>query len=61
MAFFYDAGKVASRRGDLNFKELKSDVGIGIRLHGLVATPLRIDFAIGNEGVKLVISSSPPF
>ena len=61
MAFFYDAGKVANRRGDLNFQGLKSDVGVGIRFHGLVGTPLRIDFAVGNEGVKLVFSSAPPF
>ena len=61
MAFFYDAGKVASRRGDLNFKGLKSDVGVGIRFHGLVATPLRVDFAVGNEGIKLVFSASSAF
>ena len=61
MAFFYDAGKVASRRGDLNFKGLKSDVGVGMRIHGLAATPLRVDFAVGNEGIKLVISGGPPF
>jgi hypothetical protein len=61
MAFFYDAGKVASRRRDLNFKGLKSDVGVGMRIHGLVATPLRIDLAVGNEGVKLVIAGSAPF
>jgi hypothetical protein len=58
MAFFYDAGKVTSRRSDLDFKRLKSDVGIGIRFHGLIATPLRIDLAIGNEGLNLVFSSS---
>lgn len=61
MAFFYDAGKVASRRRDLNFKGLKSDVGVGIRFHGLVATPLRVDFAVGNEGIKLVFSAAAPF
>ena len=61
MAFFYDAGKVASRRGDLNFKGLKSDVGVGIRFHGLIATPLRVDFAIGNEGFKMVIAGGPIF
>ncbi|HEX2522866.1 MAG TPA: hypothetical protein VHP35_12155, partial [Terriglobia bacterium] len=31
MALFYDAGKATNRRGDLNFKGLKSDVGIGAR------------------------------
>jgi hypothetical protein len=61
MAFFYDAGKVTRRRADLNFKDLKSDVGIGVRLHGPFSTPLRVDLAVGNEGWRLVISSSAPF
>jgi hypothetical protein len=61
LAFFYDAGKVTSRRNDLNFKALKSDVGIGIRFHGPAATPLRIDLAVGNEGWKLAFSSSAVF
>ena len=41
MAVFYDAGKVTSRRSDLNFKGLKSDVGIGARFHGLLQLPSR--------------------
>lgn len=61
MAFFYDAGKVTSRRRDFSFKQLKSDVGIGMRFHGLISTPLRVDFAVGNEGWNLVISGSAVF
>jgi len=61
MAVFYDAGKVASRRNDLSFQGLKSDVGIGARFHGLAATPLRLDFAVGNEGWRMVLSGGPPF
>ena len=61
MAFFYDAGKVTSLRNDLSFKGLKSDVGVGIRLHGLIATPLRVDVAVGNEGWRFVISGGPVF
>ncbi len=61
MALFYDAGKVTSRRSDLDFTGLKSDVGIGVRFHGLFVTPLRIDLAIGNEGWRLVFSGSPIF
>jgi outer membrane translocation and assembly module TamA len=61
MALFYDAGKVTSRRSDFSFKKLKSDVGIGIRFHGLISTPLRVDFAVGNEGWNLVISGSAVF
>ena len=33
-AFFYDAGKVAARRADLDFDGLKSDYGFGVRFHG---------------------------
>ena len=61
MALFYDAGKVTPHRRDLDFTNLKSDVGIGIRFHGTVMTPLRIDLAYGNEGIKLVFSSSAVF
>jgi len=61
MALFYDAGKVASRRSDLDFKQLKSDVGVGIRFHGPFATPLRIDLAVSNEGWRIVFAGSPIF
>jgi hypothetical protein len=61
MALFYDAGKVTSRRSDLDFKGLKSDVGVGARFHGPLATPVRVDFAVGNEGWRLVISGGPIF
>ena len=60
-ALFYDAGKVTSRRSDLDFEGLKSDYGIGFRLHGPLATPLRIDLAKSNEGFHLVFSSSAVF
>jgi outer membrane translocation and assembly module TamA len=60
-AIFYDAGKVTSRTADLDFTGLKSDYGIGFRLHGPLATPLRIDLAKGNEGFHLVFSSSAVF
>ena len=61
MALFYDAGKATNRRGDLNFKGLKSDVGIGARFHGPFSTPLRVDLAVGNEGWRLRLSSSAIF
>jgi outer membrane translocation and assembly module TamA len=61
MALFYDAGKVTSRRRDLNFKGLKSDVGIGARFHGPFSTPLRIELAVGNEGWKLVVAANAVF
>ena len=61
MALFYDAGRVAARRGDLFDAPLKSDYGVGFRLHGRNATPLRIEIAHGNEGFSLVFSAKPPF
>lgn len=60
-ALFYDAGKVTASRSDLDLSGLKSDYGIGIRFHGLTATPLRIDFARSNEGLHLVFSANAVF
>jgi len=60
-AVFYDTGKVTARTADLNFDGLKNDYGIGIRFHGPLATPLRIDFALGGEGFHIVWSSSAVF
>jgi hypothetical protein len=61
MAVFYDAGKVTSRRSDLSLDGLKSNVGVGIRFHGPVSTPLRVDVARGSEGLHLVFSGSSAF
>jgi hypothetical protein len=61
MAIFFDAGKVASRRRDLDFNDLKTDWGIGARFHGPTATPIRLEMAKGSEGWRLVISSNAAF
>jgi len=61
MAFFFDAGKVASRREDLDFENLTTDFGVGVRFHSPVATPLRIDVAHGSEGLNIVFSGSAAF
>lgn len=61
MALFYDAGRVTDRRDDLTSGPLKSDYGLGFRLHGPAATPLRIDFARSNEGLAIVFSSKAAF
>ena len=60
MAVFYDAGKVARRRGDLDFSDLKSNVGIGIRFHGPQTTLVRIEVARGNEGLRFIFGFSAP-
>ncbi len=57
-AVFYDAGKAVARRGDLDFSGLKSDVGIGVRLHGPTATVLRIEAARGREGFRFLLGFS---
>ena len=60
-AFFYDAGKVASRAADLDFNGLKSDYGFGMRFHGPFATPLRIEVAKSREGLALIFATTPIF
>jgi outer membrane protein assembly factor BamA len=61
MGIFYDAGKVVSRRSDLDLDGLKKDYGIGFRFHGPAATPLRIELAKSNEGMTIVFSSKAAF
>ena len=58
---FYDAGKVEARRGDLNLDGLKSNYGIGFRLHGPFVTPVRIELARSNEGIAIVFGASAAF
>jgi hypothetical protein len=61
VALFYDAGKVEARAQDLDLNGLKSDFGIGFRLHGPAATPVRIELAKSNEGLALVFAASASF
>ena len=51
-ALFYDAGKVADRRADLNFKDLESDYGIGFRFNTNNGIVLRVDAAFGSQDGK---------
>jgi hypothetical protein len=61
MAFFYDAGKVESRRSNLDFDGLKSDYGFGFRFHGPFSTPLRIEVARSRESTSLIFATTPIF
>jgi len=61
MAIFYDTGKVASEWDGLSLKGLAHDVGVGIRFHSPLATPLRVELARGSEGFHLVFSGSAAF
>lgn len=60
-AIFIDSGKVAAERGDLNFDGLKTSVGLGFRLHTPAATPLRVELAKSNEGLRVVFSAAAAF
>ena len=60
-AVFYDAGKVAARRADLDLNGLKSDYGFGFRLHGPFATPLRVEVAKSPEGLRLIVATHAIF
>jgi hypothetical protein len=62
LAFFYDAGKVVPRTGDLDFEHLKDDYGVGVRFHGPFSTPLRVEVARSREtSFSFIFSSSASF
>jgi hypothetical protein len=53
---FYDTGKVAPRRQDLNFKELKDNFGIGLRLGFLNIAAIRAEAVFGgDEGTVIAL------
>lgn len=51
-ALFYDAGKVANTRGDLNFKDLETDYGFGFRFNTDNAIVFRVDAGFGSRDGK---------
>jgi Omp85 superfamily domain len=61
MALFVDAGKVTSRRSDLDLTHLVPTYGIGIRFHGPSATVLRAEVAKTREGFGLVFTAGQIF
>jgi surface antigen Omp85-like protein len=60
-AVFFDAGKVTARRSDLDFDGLKHDYGFGLRFHGPISTPLRVELARGSDGLTFVVATSAVF
>jgi len=60
-AIFYDTGTVADRRDALSLSNRRSDVGFGVRIHGPFTTPLRIELARGDEGLRIVFAASAAF
>ena len=61
MALFVDTGKVAHERRDLDFDNLKTAYGIGMRIHGPTFTPLRLDVARGSEGIRVHLTGGLAF
>ena len=61
MAFFYDTGMVAPRLDAIALDSRVSDVGVGLRFHAPARTPLRVEFAKGSEGLRLVFAASAAF
>ena len=62
MAIFYDAGKVARERADLDFSNLESSWGFGARFHTPTSTVLRIEAARPKTGKwRLIVSTGAAF
>ena len=58
MAVFYDAGKVAARRQDLDFDDLKDSYGIGMRIIGPEGYAFRVEVAHSREhNARLIVSA----
>ncbi|MGC4051770.1 MAG: BamA/TamA family outer membrane protein [Paludibaculum sp.] len=52
-AIFADAGKVFPRRGLLNFRDLESSVGFGLRFNARNRTAVRVDVGFSHEGFQV--------
>jgi outer membrane protein assembly factor BamA len=60
-AVLVDAGKVAPRAGDLDFKHLKRSYGAGLRVHNATSTLARLDIGHSTEGWRVFFKISDPF
>ena len=60
-AIFYDAGVVAPKFDQLSIGRMRDDFGFGVRFHGPLSTPLRIEIAKGDEGINVVFAGSAAF
>jgi outer membrane protein assembly factor BamA len=61
MAIFADAGKVFPRRSDLNFRNLKSSVGFGLRFNIRNSVFLRTDVGFSHEGFQVWVKFNNVF
>ncbi len=60
-ALFVDAGKVFSRRGQLNFANLQKSYGFGLRGNARNATFLRVDVGFSREGFQVWVKFNDVF
>ncbi|HEV3060420.1 MAG TPA: BamA/TamA family outer membrane protein [Vicinamibacterales bacterium] len=61
VAAFFDAGKVASQASDLDFGQMKTSYGVGLRVHNRQSTVGRLDVGHSVEGWRVVFKFSDPF
>jgi hypothetical protein len=62
MAVFYDTGKVAARKGDINFEDLEDSYGIGMRFIGMKGYAFRVEVAHSREHqARLLVSAGGAF
>ena len=62
MAVFYDTGKVASRRQDLDFEGLQESYGIGLRIVGPKGYAFRAELAHSREhSARLIFGAGGTF
>jgi hypothetical protein len=61
MALFWDGGTVAPEFGKLALRGFAHDVGVGIRLHTPISTPIRVELAFGSDGPKVVFAGKAAF
>jgi outer membrane protein assembly factor BamA len=62
MAVFYDTGKVAARKRDLDFRDLEDSYGIGLRIVGQKGYALRVEVAHSREhNARLLVSAGGAF
>ena len=62
MAVFYDTGKVAARRQDLDFEDLQESYGIGMRIVGPKGYAFRVEVAHSREhSARLLVGAGGTF
>jgi AAA family ATP:ADP antiporter len=61
MALFVDAGTVAARAQDLNWRDMKESYGVGLTLHTFTSTVTRLELARTRDGMSVGVSFSPNF